>query len=195
MPPQRGQEIDAGAFERREFLRRTGIAGAASLGLWGCARALGYKQALHRGGSQRPAPLTAGEQRTIEAAQNRMLPSSIMSPGAADSNAIMFLEKAIADGHLTADAVGRLRRGAVRLDELAGGPDGFVGAGPKERDKLLHAFQKVEGGAAWLTLVLVSALEAVFSDPVHGGNPGGIAWAWAGIHAPFPRPKRAPDGR
>ena len=39
------------------------------------------------------------------------------------------------------------------------------------------------------------AVEAVLGDPVHGGNPDGVGWAWAGIEPGDPRPASAGGGR
>jgi gluconate 2-dehydrogenase gamma chain len=39
-----------------------------------------------------------------------------------------------------------------------------------------------------LSLLLYYIFEALLSDPVYGGNPGGIGWQWLEHQPGFPRP-------
>ena len=168
-------------MDRRKFLERSGL--LSTLGVGACATTMELRANEPKVGM---GGLPTAARTTIAAAQEHMLPSSISSPGALSVNAIGYLDAAIRQGAVPPEQLASLIRGAEALDKRAGGA--FANA--PQKDALLRAYQKTPDGEAWMTAVLSYALEALLGDPIHGGNPGGIAWAWAGIRPPFPRPRK-----
>lgn len=164
---------------RRALLAQAG--GGALLWSAGCAGPLAHVAPL----GSAPPP-----RETLAAAQDRLLPSSPGAPGAADVDAIGFLERARASGALGASDHAALLAGAARLDDgaRAAGFASFVQAPPLERDRLLRSEGQRPEGRAFIERLLTLTLEAFFSDPRYGGNPGGLCWAWAGVTPPTPRP-------
>jgi gluconate 2-dehydrogenase gamma chain len=65
---------------------------------------------------------------------------------------------------------------------------GFAAASAAEQDELLRAFQNPARGlpgAHVFSLVLTLTLEGFLSDPRHGGNRGGVGWAFVGYRDCF----------
>jgi gluconate 2-dehydrogenase gamma chain len=142
--------------------------------------------------------LTEAEWRTLEAAQDRLLPTAPDSPGARSVNAIGYLDALLADPSIYPESVALVRDGAARLDaraRQAGAPE-FAALPAERQDAALRVFEThcaADGtwpGHAWLKKMLSYTLEAFFGDPVHGGNVGEVAWRWIGHRPGFPRPSR-----
>ncbi len=129
----------------------------------------------------------------VEATMDRILPSWPGSPGAAEVGAIAFLESAIRDGFVESDQAQALSRGAMQLEQRVQTQLGhsFLVASIDERDRALGSWQLHSLGESWMRALVIVTLEAFFSDPIYGANPGGISWAWAGIKPPYPRPANA----
>ena len=51
----------------------------------------------------------------------------------------------------------------------------------------VRAYEK-QGGGRWLRELIHYILEALLSDPVYGGNPGGIGWRWLEHRPGYKRP-------
>ncbi len=167
-------------MSRRTFLARSAAA-AAALGLAACARD-------HRPDDRQR--LDEARWRALEAAQDRLLPSSPGAPGARDVRATAYLDAALAEADTPAAVRARIRDGADRLDALArehGAPD-FAALQPEARDAVLAEFFDTPEGDRWFDAVMPFTLEALLGDPVHGGNPDGIAWDWLGHRPGWPRP-------
>ena len=142
--------------------------------------------------------LSEAEWRTLEAACDRLLPSEgPRAPGARDVNAIGYLDALLAlpDEHPTWRGI--VRQGAAALEARARRThrSDFASLSAAQQDALLQAYERFPGtppdvvsGAKWIRVMLAGILEAFFCDPVRGGNPGEIAWAWAGHTPSFPRP-------
>jgi len=181
-------------LDRRELLARAAMgAGAISLvALAGCMDAERRKRlAIARPGESHRV-LTDAEWATLSAAQARLLPSEPGSPGATDVNAIGFLDALLADPDTDPDEVVRIKEGAARLDRIARRMKAasFAELAPARQDAALSMFHSVEDGPGWFTAMIWFVLQAFFGDPVYGGNPGGIGWAWAGHVPGAPRPKK-----
>jgi gluconate 2-dehydrogenase gamma chain len=167
-------------MDRRTFLARSAAA-AASLGLAACAR---DRLPDDRG------RLDAAQWRAIEAAQDRLLPSAPGAPGARDVRATAYLDAALAERDTRAAVRDRIRGGAARLDALARarGAADFAALPPAARDAVLADWFDTPEGDRWFDAVMPFTLEALLGDPVHGGNPEGIAWDWLGHRPGWPRP-------
>jgi gluconate 2-dehydrogenase gamma chain len=57
-----------------------------------------------------------------------------------------------------------------------------------QKEEILRLVEADDSGEEWLTLVMGYTIEAYVGDPVHGGNPNGIAWQWLGHSPGSPRP-------
>lgn len=177
-------------MSRREFVARTGrvaVAGAVGVtvfDLMGCTRPLGWRRP-EAGVLDPPGPpLTSAQWRTMEAVQSVMLPSAQNSPGAKEVRATAYLDAAIVDPWMRPEVAQEIRDGLRALDRAS---DGFAALDESARAAALRAFQD-DGEKDWVYSVLDLTLEAFFGDPVHGVNPDGIGWKWAGVRPGYPRP-------
>ncbi len=125
-----------------------------------------------------------------------MLPSEPGSPGAREVNAIGYLRLVLNHPSVEAHDRDLLLEGVVGLDSLSQGrfAKRFTALADPEREVILRDFEKSAIGAHWLGEMLDFLLEALLGDPIYGGNPNGIAWAWLGITPGFPRPPARPQG-
>jgi hypothetical protein len=191
---------ETGETNRRQFLGdAAGAAGVAAITYFWFE---GFGDPTRRA---RIAPTAAGEpgrtfdarqMRTVWAACDRLLPSGgPSSPGARDVNAAGYLDAVLASGEVPSATRTVILDGLGKLDLRArhAGASDFASAPPETQDAAIRLFETYERngqhpGHAWLKGMLRYVLEAFFGDPVHGGNPGGIAWTWAGVRPGFPRP-------
>jgi hypothetical protein len=107
--------------------------------------------------------------------------------------AIDYLERELASPDVFPTSRETVLRGAARLDSLAHshGATSFGSVPEASREALLRAFEMEEGSQDWFETMLAFTLEAFLGDPIHGGNPGEVAWRWLGYTPPFPRPGEA----
>ena len=177
-------------MSRREFLARSAVAASvASLAeLRACTRSPEVRRPEAIApveGSERfgPAELAA-----LEAAQDVLLPSGDGSPGARDVRATAYLDAALAEPGADPSERALIRGGLRRLDTFGGAPFATLDADARER--ALRSLEALDGGRRWVILVLTYTLEAYLGDPVHGGNPDGVAWQYLQTAPLFPRPGR-----
>jgi len=199
--PARVEPAAPQGVSRRRFL--TEAAGAAGVATVGWFWFDGYTTPAHaedfdptRPGDT-PRTFTREEWTTLAAACDRLLPSSPGSPGARDVNAIGYLDAVLQQDHVTEGTRTIVKDGAAKLDARAreAGARGFAALPAAQQDASIRVFETYQAkdgsypGHAWLKWMLQYILEAFFGDPVHGGNPGEIAWKWAGHRPGFPRPE------
>ncbi len=86
-----------------------------------------------------------------------------------------------------------LRGGLDSLDAYARRKHGvaFADLDAERREMLLLRIEQDPPGRDWIALMLYYVLEALLTDPVHGGNPDGIGWRWLEHQPGFPRPPLA----
>ena len=196
-----GVDSDSDAVDRRTFLAEAvGAAGVAAVS-WFWFEGFGESgRPVDIAPTEPGAPgktFNAQEWRTLEAACDRLLPSSgPTSPGARDVNAIGYLDAVLGESHVKKDWVPIVRSGAAKLDERARRMRArdFASLPPEKQDAAIRVFETTQDadgkhpGHQWLRIMLTGILEAFFGDPVHGGNTDEIAWTWAGHRPGFPRP-------
>lgn len=179
---------------RRDLLRGAvlGTGTAAVAGLW----AGGFLDAERARRVERTRPgaprrvLGLPAWRTFEAAADQLLPRDAWGPGARDVNAVGYTDAALADPSVRPAVRTQLVDGLGALDQLArrrGARTFALLAGPA-RDGVLRAFEAKPEGLAWMRSAMGFVLEALLGDPLHGGNPEGIGWAWAEVPELKPRP-------
>ncbi len=60
----------------------------------------------------------------------------------------------------------------------------------EKKEKILREFEKSNFGESWLSLLLNYTLEAVFCDPIYGGNENQKGWKKFNHKAGYPRPTK-----
>lgn len=180
-------------LDRRLLLGGAVAAAATGAYLW----MRGRIEPTPPGGERRS--LTELEWRTLDAAQRTILPSAEGSPGAAEVNAIGYLDALLQDPSIEEEAVRRTLAGAAGLDAFARtrGAVEYAVLGDEERDEGLRTFLEPWEQQLFLRGLIAYTLEAFFCDPIHGGNPDEIAWTWADHKPGFPRPSPGwrPEGK
>lgn len=178
-------------MDRRTFLARSAAAAVlvAAAELPGCGRGCDVRGPTSLSSVPGPPRFTDTEFKTLAALQDRLLPSDPGSPGARDVLATAYLDAALAEVGGEEER-GLVRGGLAELEtisrELGGAP--FVALPEGRQEAAMRALEKLEGGRDWFILVMTYTLEAFLGDPVHGGNPNGIAWAYLKTSPLFPRP-------
>lgn len=171
-------ERRSGRLSRRAFLgRMTALAVAGVL-----------PEAVLAAGA--PGRVSGAAWRAVAAAQAHMFPPGTDSPGAADVNATAYLQAVLLDPFVEPGEKRFIADGAGWLEAFVrreyGAELGALGHDARE-----EALRRIEAGAAgrdWLALVLYYVFEALLTDPVYGGNPGGVGWRWLEHQPGFPRP-------
>jgi len=133
--------------------------------------------------------LSAGQWRTLAAVQTHLFPSESEAPGAREANATAWLQWVLSDPGLPDERRAFFRQGVEQLEALtqAGHGQSFEALAEATRERVLRDHER-QGGGPWLREVIHYILEALLSDPVYGGNPGGIGWRWLAHRPGYRRP-------
>ena len=163
--------------DRRTFL--LGLAGGSLATLFGLPSAAGEAEA----GISDPWP-------TLDQVQQHLLPSEPDAPGAHEINALAYLRFVVADPKVEASERRFILQGAGWLEDMAQQLHGsaFTALNAKQREAVLRRIAASRAGENWLSTLLYYLLEALLTDPVYGGNPGGVGWQWLEHTTGFPRP-------
>lgn len=126
----------------------------------------------------------------LAAVLQQILPVADGCPGAAAVGALAYLQGALADPRTTADDTASVLDGLAELERLSADHHQLAvqALAPAQLQALLRQRQADDGGAEWLGVMVVFALEALLGDPVYGGNTGESGWRWLDLMAPEPRP-------
>jgi gluconate 2-dehydrogenase gamma chain len=126
----------------------------------------------------------------IAAVQDILFPSEPEAPGAREINALGYLRGVLAEPRHDREESRLILKGADWLDDLSRQRHrtGFLALADNQREQMLHEIAASEKGEHWLSTLLFYICEALLTDPVYGGNPNGIGWAWLGHTPGFPRP-------
>lgn len=104
-------------------------------------------------------------------------------PDSPHFDAMLYLR--LASRHRTFNDKAFLFDGLKKLQKL-----GYkVSLSSAQKEKLLREFSKSEFGENWISMLLNYTLEALFSDPIYGGNVKKFGWRSFGHNPGFPRPK------
>lgn len=168
---------------RRDFLLR--LAGAAAL-----MGGLPLMSAAARGGEADAVPAERDPWQTLAAVYAHMLPGGDGAPAAADIHAVGYLFLALTGPEADAQDARFVVDGVGWLQELAQEDyrRSFAALAEPERERLLRRIETSDAGERWLSLLLTYLLEALLTDPVYGGNTGGVGWRWLEHQPGFPRP-------
>ena len=129
---------------------------------------------------------------TIDVVQNHLFPTEADSPGAKEINALTYLQNVIANHMIDQEEKAFIMNGVKWLNDhsLEKQEAVFAQLSYLQRTEMLHQIIKSKAGRKWVSKLLTYILEALLSDPVYGGNPGGIGWKWLNHHPGFPRPPK-----
>ncbi|MBI2995414.1 MAG: gluconate 2-dehydrogenase subunit 3 family protein [Candidatus Melainabacteria bacterium] len=129
---------------------------------------------------------------TLRVVQEHLFPSDTDSPGAKEINATSYLQFVLSDPFIEKEEKKIILSGIHQLNETAmkSHKKQFVQLTWNKREKLLGNFSETKDGEEWLSTLITYIFEALFSDPVYGGNPDSIGWKWIGYKPPYPRPPK-----
>ena len=125
---------------------------------------------------------------TFAATQQQLFPNDGDGPDANAINATVYLKFVLEAPDTDPEERSFILDGVDWLNRLAIVRYKGVFAEPAEQDRLLHEITNSQAGERWLSYLLTYLFEALLSDPVYGGNPNGIGWAWLQHTPGFPRP-------
>jgi len=173
-------------MNRRDFLRRACLAALTT-------RIPTRSPAAAAQEPPRGRVLDAHQWRTIATVQDHLLPAEPGAPGSSDIHATAYLDGVLADPELDPEVRSLILNGIGWLDELAQEGHGrpFADLAPEPREELLRGIVDRPTGDLWLSTLIDYSLEALLGDPLYGGNPGGIGWAWLEHNPGLPRPTPA----
>lgn len=145
-----------------------------------------------RDASEKKAAFTFAEDQkhTLSAVQEHLLPHESDSPGAVDINATAYLEMVLNQPGFDPEIRDFIADGLTRLIHFnkENQQPRFEAMNVQEQENTLAAVQDLSWGQTWTSLLLLYLFEALLSDPVYGGNPDGIGWAWLDHTPGLPRP-------
>ncbi len=139
--------------------------------------------------------VTADPWPVLAAAQDHLFPSEPGAPGAREIRALAYLQGVLADPRGEREEQRFILKGVDWLEDLSRQRHraSFVALDSVRREQVLREVANAKPGENWLSTLLLYICEALLTDPVYGGNPDGIGWAWLGHQPGFPRP--TPDKR
>ncbi len=145
-----------------------------------------------RAAKERPLTQLKDPWATIDVVQNHLFPTEKDSPGAKEINALMYLRNIITSTMIDQDEKEFIMNGVKWLNDLSIEEQGavFNQLSYSQQTDMLHQITKSKSGRRWISKLLTYIFEALLSDPVYGGNPGGIGWKWLNHHPGFPRPPK-----
>lgn len=127
---------------------------------------------------------------TFAATQQQLFPDDGDGPDARTINATSYLKFVLnvpdtdpEDRRFILDGVDWLNRLAIARYTGV-----FASCESTQQTKLLQEITQSRAGERWVSYLLTYIFEALLSDPVYGGNPGGIGWKWLQHIPGFPRP-------
>ena len=134
--------------------------------------------------------LSASQWQLISRLQDHLLPSEPGAPGAKEVNATRYLQWVLSDPALEPSQRRFFADGAEQLEKLCHDKlqQSFLKLDETRRESMLRELEQMPGGRNWLRELLHYLFEASFTDPVYGGNPGGIGWKWIGHNPGYKRP-------
>lgn len=173
-------------ISRRRFLSAAAAGTAlAILPLSSCSSDTEHKEP--------PFRFSSLQKQTLAAVQEHLLPHEENSPGAIDINAADYLEMVLNQPgfdpeirDFIIDGLNRLMRFSAEKQQPR-----FENMNGTEQEETLTLVQDLSWGQTWTSLLLLYVFEALLSDPVYGGNPDGIGWAWLEHIPGLPRPAKS----
>ena len=129
----------------------------------------------------------------LAAVLEHLFPSEIDAPGAREIRALAYLQGVLGDPRGDREEQRFILKGADWLEDLSRQrhKTTFVELDPIRREQVLREVASSPKGENWVATLLLYLCEALLADPIYGGNPDGIGWAWLAHQPGFPRPTPA----
>lgn len=122
----------------------------------------------------------------IESVQEHLFPKTKKYPSAKEFEATRYLKMVAYHDSFDKDDLDFILRGAQQLQK-----NGYKTIlNVREKEKVLQTFKESRFGENWLSLMINYTLEALFSDPLYGGNKNESGWKSFQHNAGKPRPKQ-----
>jgi hypothetical protein len=128
----------------------------------------------------------ASVESTIAQVQAHMFPPNSNLPSASAMNATFFLSEAISHQCFDRDTRAFILEGAQELQTRIDGD--FTALTFEQKEQALRAYEETGYGSSWLSQIMRLTMEAIFSDPIYGGNTDELGWKTLQSYGGFPRP-------
>ncbi len=122
----------------------------------------------------------------IESVQAHLCPKVKKYPSAKEFEATRYLKMVAYHDSFDKDDLDFILRGAEEL-QISGYKTILT---RDKKEKALQVFGKSRFGENWLSLMINYTLEALFSDPIYGGNKNALGWKSFHHNAGRPRPTK-----
>lgn len=134
--------------------------------------------------------LSSDQWSTIRAVQEHLLPSEPGTPGASDSNALLYFQAVIGRHESEEINLEFFLNGLQKLEKLVeiSGYSSFIDIDENQKEAVLRALEGDEKGRQWIIWIYGFICEAFLGAPAYGGNPNEVAWKWLGHNPGFPLP-------
>lgn len=121
---------------------------------------------------------------------DHLLPSDLDTPGAREIRALAYLQGVLGDPRGDLEEQRFIMKGVDWLEDLSRKRHqmGLVDLDPIRREQMLQEIASTPKGDNWLSTLLLYLCEALLADPIYGGNPDGVGWAWLQHQGGYPRP-------
>lgn len=175
--------------ERRAFLMKVTSISAAAL-LPGFTLAQSQRTKTTKSNNTVVSFLQQQPWKTFARVQEHLFPATIDSPGANDINATEYLKNTLDTPDMESEDRKFILNGINWLDGISKDLNDkpFLQLQEQKREIVLRRIAKSRAGENWLATLLLYIFEALLTDPVYGGNPGGIGWKWLQHKPGFPLP-------
>lgn len=180
--------LAAGGIDRRALL--AAFLGGGALAFGGLVRRPVIPLWRPADGPPAPAALFSDdERRTLGAVLDTFWPPGADVPSMADVGGAAYVEAVLASKDVDPREAPATKAGFARLHAVSAsrGAARFEALAPVDRDSVLRTVAQEEAGGPFVAMLLAYAMEALFGDPIHGGNRGGAGWQWARYEPATPR--------
>lgn len=122
----------------------------------------------------------------LESVQNQLFPKSKRYPSASEFEALRYLKIVSKDNSFDKEDLEFLFKGVQEIQKI-----GYkIDLSSSKKQMILTEFSKNRFGENWISMVLNYTLEALFGDPIYGGNVKEVGWKSFNHKTGLPRPKK-----
>ena len=122
----------------------------------------------------------------LESVLQHLFPKTSNYSGAINLNMINFFKVVTSDKYFDKSDLLFLIKGTKVLYKLN---NNFMNSPLDKKEKILRKFEQSTLGQNWLSTLMYYGFEAMFSDPIYGGNQNKLGWKDIGHNSGLPRPK------
>ncbi len=166
---------------RRNFLKTVLAASAASsVPFWIACKA------------QKPSEYSLNriQMKTVLSVQNFLFPKDDNGPSAYDIAAHQYLQWVLLSEGIDKEDKNYIIKGLEWVEETSKEETelNFLDLEEAKRTELLEYIVSTSWGASWCSLMMNFIFEALFCDPIYGGNLNQVGWQWLNHNPGQPRP-------